>query len=375
MMYRIPPEEAVRRVQTGQTWDEFCDILKNAGQHLLRAGTPDDEQTRAEGLRYLARITRTALEAFVEHADPLRPTLNRVVHETAKMGNDNPDSYYLNAEIDGSQTYRLTGKRNTVHFFEMATQIGSYGEGRGMPPSGHLDSSELVLDDDGRFEVLIGPERQGPNWLRTTADTRTLILRQNRLDPATETLCELQLERIGGDGQPTPISAQRIDAGLMKTAMLVATAPMLFCEWIEGFQAHVNRLPRFDQAMSDAMGGVPFIRYHHSAWRLEKHQALLIHVPFHAVDHWNFQLSNHWLESLDYRYFRVHTNSKLAAWEADGTATLVVAHDDPGHPNWIQTAGHTHGGMCFRWVKPEPFDAPDPVCEVVDLAAWKESQA
>lgn len=366
-MYTVTPEEAHRRVTTGETWSDFCDMLKAAGQILDRPGTPTDPLTRAEGLRYLSRLVRAGLEAFVEHADPSAPVLRRTVHETVKMGADNPDSYYLNAEIDGARHYLLRGRRNTVHFLEIAAQIGSYGEGRGMPPSGHLDGSELVLDEDGCFEVHIGPERRGANWLRTVPETRTLIIRQNRLDPASEQLASLEL--LPADGaRPSPLTAQRIDQGLMKTGLLVATAPQLFCDWAEGFQQHLNQLPRFDQALSDHMGGVPFIRYHHSAWRLEPHQALVIRVPPLACDHWNFQLNNHWMESLDYRYHRIHLNSHTAARAADGSATLIVAHEDPGHTNWIRTDGHTHGTMCFRWIRPDPFNAPAPLTEVVSLS-------
>ena len=94
-------------------------------------------------------------------------------------------------------------------------------------------------------------------------------------------------------------------------------------------------------------------------------------MPAWACDHWNFQLSNHWLESLDYRHHRIHTNSKLATSRPDGTATLVIAHTDPGVPNWLSTTGLTHGAMCFRWVKPAPFDPPDPATRVVPLVSLR----
>jgi hypothetical protein len=75
------------------------------------------------------------------------------------------------------------------------------------------------------------------------------------------------------------------------------------------------------------------------------------------------------MESLDYRYHRIHVNSKTAVYEPDGSIRIVVAHRDPGHPNWIRTAGHLHGTMCFRWVRPEVDDPPRPGCRVVKLGA------
>ena len=88
-----------RRVVSGQAWDEFCDRLKAAGASLNFPGDPQDPFNQAEGYRYLIRLTRAGLIAFVEHADPKVPVLHRVAHETVKLGADNPDNYYQTADL------------------------------------------------------------------------------------------------------------------------------------------------------------------------------------------------------------------------------------------------------------------------------------
>lgn len=369
MVFSIDPEEAERMVSNGQAWDEFCDMLRNAGQALSRPGTPEDAFTRAEGLRYLTRITRAALQTFVEHADPAAPVLQSVVHETAKMGADNPDNFYQNAAISGAHTYRIWGRRGTVQWLEFATQQGHYGAGRGMPPTGHLDARDMAIDADGSFEIWLSVEPREGNWLPMTKDSGTLIVRQSQLDPSTEVLAEVHIERVGGDGRPTPLTPETMVNGLRQVGMLVNGASMLFCEWAEGFTAHTNQLPRFDQALSDSMGGVPHIAYYHSYWKLGPDECLVIEATPPPCDHWNFQLNNHWMESLDYRYDQIHLNSATATIEADGSIRLVVAHEDPGHPNWIRTVGHERGTMCFRWVRPEVDDPPEPRCRVMSLEA------
>lgn len=109
--------------------EEFCDTLKSAGASIMYPGTPTDPLTQAEGYRYLSRLTRAGLEAFVEYADPRAPVLRRMIHETAKMGSDNPDNYYQNATIDGTLTYRISGTRGTVDYLGFGTQEGNYGQG------------------------------------------------------------------------------------------------------------------------------------------------------------------------------------------------------------------------------------------------------
>jgi hypothetical protein len=81
--------------------------------------------------------------------------------------------------------------------------------------------------------------------------------------------------------------------------------------------------------------------------------------------YWNFQLGNIWAECLDKRR-RISVNHVTAAYEDDGSVRIVVAHRDPGHPNWIDTTGHTHGIMGLRWVRAETH--PAATTRVVSLA-------
>jgi hypothetical protein len=364
----VEDERATERVMDGTSWAELCDALKAAGQIVTAPEAPADPLTRAEGFRYLSRILRAALQTFVEHNDPRAPVLQRVVHETAKMGADNPDNVYLNAAISGEHRYRIVGTRGTVHFLSFATQIGHYGRGNGMPPTGQIDTSELSVRDDGTFEVWVSCERPerlepGQSWLPMRPESGTLIVRQSRLDPR-EVTAELRIERVGGDPAPAPLTPRMLDEGFQSSAMLVRGASMLFASWARMFEAHTNELPRFDPETSNRFGGLADIAYYHSYWKLGPDEALVIDAQPPPCDHWNFQLNNHWMESLDYRYHRIHVNTATATARPDGSIRIVVAHRDPGVPNWIETAGHELGTMCFRWVRPEG-EPPQPRTRVV----------
>jgi len=75
-------------IVSGKAWEDFCDKLKLAGSALMYSGAPRDAFQQAEGVRYLSRLTRAGLEAFVEYNDPQFPVFRRMVHETVKMGAD-----------------------------------------------------------------------------------------------------------------------------------------------------------------------------------------------------------------------------------------------------------------------------------------------
>ena len=109
----------------GTAWADFCDQLKAAGAAIQGETTPNNPFDRAEGYRYLSRLTRAALETFIEHADPAAPSLHRPVHETAKIGADNPDNYYQRASVSGDYEYRLHGTRGTVNYLGFGLHSGT----------------------------------------------------------------------------------------------------------------------------------------------------------------------------------------------------------------------------------------------------------
>jgi hypothetical protein len=193
-----------------------------------------------------------------------------------------------------------------------------------------------------------------------------LIVRQTFLDKQSETPCDLTIERVGGGAPPGPLTSEQLERGLRTTANLVIGVPLLFGRWTKGFREHTNRLPQMKPEVSNAAGGDPDIAYYHSYWALEPDEALVIDVRPPECEFWNFQLDNHWMESLDYRYHTIHVNKHTATYAGDGSVRIVVAHQDPGLPNWITTAGHARGTMCLRWVKAK--DHPEPQTKVVRLA-------
>ena len=361
--------ESLERVMSGKSWDEFCDTLKAAGQTILADGSPDNALDRAEGFRYLSRLARAALETFIEHADPLAPALHRPIHETAKIGADNPDNYYQHATISGQYEYRIYGTRGTIHYLDFATQSAGVASSGATRQAGHLDAESLEIAPDGSFEVILSCQEKPGNWLRMEPDTEALLVRQTFLDRENEKPADLSIERLDSGDQlgPAPLSVERLDQGLASAAGLVVGCASLFSGWAQGFKKnHCNELPKFDDAVSMGAGGDPNICYYHSYWELGPEEALLIQVTPPACKSWNFQLDNHWMESLDYRFHRISYNKHTAQYEKDGSVRLIVAHEDPGQENWVDTAGHSQGTMCWRWISADQH--PQPQTRVVKLS-------
>ncbi len=357
------------RIVSGKAWEEFCDRLKAAGAILKYPGTPADPFQQAEGIRYLTRLTRAGLEAFVEYSDPAFPVFRRMVHETVKMGADNPDNHYFNAQVSGKYEYIITGKRNTIHYLGFFTQNGNYGTTGGLAPCGQLDHTDISYEADGSFEIILSKTRKGKNWLKTEDTTSLVMVRQTFFDREHEVPAEVMIRNLDGRTAPDPVTPAMIDEGLSTASLFVAGAPLLFARWAKGFQEHTNKLPLFSPEVSNAAGGDANIIYYHSHWKLAPDEALVIEVKPPECDSWNFQLNNYWMESLDYRYFQISVNKATATYEKDGSVRVIAAHSDPGKPNWINTCGHNEGTMCWRWYRLKPGAvAVEPTCRVVKIS-------
>jgi hypothetical protein len=254
--------------------------------------------------------------------------------------------------VDARHDYRITGLRGTVDYLGFGAVINRYASGGTMETTGYLDARELDIAADGHFEIVVSQREQPGNWLRMAPQTNAINVRQTFQDRGREQPAELAIVRIGAEeDRPRPLSPGGLLRGLQGATMFVQGSAKLFESWAESFLATVNELPPADQAYCQAIGGDPNIYYFHSAWQLEDDEVLLIEAErIPACQTWNFQLDNWWMESLDYRYHRIHVNKHTAHYEADGGVKVYVAHRDPGRPNWVETAGHSMGTMCWRWI-------------------------
>ncbi len=357
----VPQDTQLLDLMDGSLWADFCDALKQTGEQVLRPEAPDNVFDRAEGYRYLTRLLRLGLEKNIEYADPRFPQFYSLSHSTAKIGNDNPDNFYQNCAVSGQYEYRIKGHRGTIPYLSIETKAGSYGSTGAMAPTGHIGLEELDVLSDGTFEIIVSAKRQPGNWLPMTPETDNLLIRQTFYNRPQEIPASLAIECLNPDAE-NMLNPAKFSEQLQNVPQFINGTVNLFIDWMNTFSQHVNQLPANDQAMCLQAGGDPSIHYHNSYWQLADDEALVIEVnPLPECRTWNFQLSNFWLESLDYRYYTISVNKHTAKYEADSSVRIVVSHQNPGseYPNWIATVGHNLGSMLFRYVEASSFPPID----------------
>lgn len=387
-------------------WDDMMSRLGQARDALessdLHAPPTTGPRDLAEGYRYLLGFVHSAVErAF--HADPAFPYFRRSIQLLDKATIDNSDAMYLTTPVDGRCSYRIRGRvGDTRHWHgeaspssgPMAPQYviieahtgyaGDSGDLDELRPgvrgnTGKLDSSELVVDDDGQFEILLAPKRPegyAGNFIGTQRMSRRsssiyhaehVTVRYLFHDWVREESPDLLIQRLDTVGEHPPALDPTAAAAALRRVGEIVDNQMRF--WNKFYdivlQAHSDRtgevsfLPRNDfnapAGASLATGGGQSTNvYSGGVYDLADDEALLIDVEvFEAPAYMGFHLANVWGESHDYANHVSSLNGTQAERDDDGHYRYVIAHSDPGVPNWLDTTGLRQGFMAMRWTYPQ----------------------
>lgn len=322
-----------------------------------------------EGRRFLLRMVSESVDNFVEHTDVDRPRFRHAEGPHRKMFADNPDTDYLQAPISlaGGRTYRLTGRIPPG-----TTYVGVLLYGKGGRIGNRLTDATLPLDEDGNFSLLISADAAQAPDLLGDGDERQVMVRQYYTDRAVEPPVELQIELLGEVPAPAPLDA----ADMAKRLGL--SKRMLEAIWKRTMQAYkmasVGALNSFLQLGAEALFPTPDNVYQICWYRFGQDQVMFVRGTLPKARYFSFVLCNLWMESLDYTRHRVVLNHGSIETDEDGSFEIALAHRDPGHPNWIDTAGHHAGYLIARSLLPEG-DPPDYSIQVMYEHEWAALKA
>ena len=348
--------------ETGGVFNELIDELRALEERIVSGpNTPLDDQSLLEGYKWIFSILAVGLDAYV-WADPGRPRFVDIVGPYRKWGGDNADAFYQYAPIDPARTYRVRGRKGDAVYFSLSV-YGGPNDGRYSDRIvGTVNDHTLDVGPNGEFELVLSPEPHEGTWLKLDPDAVCAITRDYVVDPAEGRRVEWHIEAVD-----PPTTWREDDADLARRFRATLT-------WIRE-QAQLVPLGFGEPNSVAEPYGVPTTTYGWAAadaayamgsFDLGPEQALVIKGRSPECAFWNLCLWNQFLHTYNYDYERVTINGGQVTYEADGSWTIIVAGRDPGHPNWISTAGHPRGLLWFRWF--HPAATPDrPTTELVTL--------
>lgn len=414
-------------VDEKETWEAARDELRAAFDDLIgdlqaARDTIDhpeffppapSRRVLAEGYRYLAGFVHHGIERSF-HEDSDHPAFRNALSIFNKSTIENVDAIYFYAPIDGRRRYRVTGRAEDFRhwrgeprregvpvapqylIFEVATgpMAGDSGNLSELMPGfrtgfGTLDSSSIRVDDDGSFELLLGPEapsgydgnfictRKPPSRRNPEGGDRFAEYVSGRelfYDWEHEVPIGLTIECLDTAGDhPPPLGPERAAANMRRMGSIIRGQMRFWLEFYEvilnanetqepggRYFMPVNSYNEPNAASGDTGGGMSTNIYAGGIFDLAEDEALYVEATYTGTPvYTSMHLGNLWGESPDYANHQSSLNLHQMYVGADGAQRWVVAHRDPGVQNWIDTTGLPRGFLSHRWAYSELPAASD----------------
>lgn len=321
-----------------------------------------DDSERERALLSLVSAYSLAQEMWIFKADPARPAFTDWMAHGRKTAGDSPWTVYLTAPVSACHTYRIHGNLGDAAYFGMQLYRGVQGFNA---PSARLAQDRFVVDANGNFEIVVARERpQGAaNWLPLTDDDYLLMTREYRYDPSRERPVTLVIERIDAlPGAPIPLARRVEKAARYFESVILSTieiASLLNVNDYSPPSAEV-RTPKH----GDSLFPNTETFYDGFFVRLQPGEAIELHGRL--PEKWryvSFVFYDRWYATPDYPEVRCYLTAQDLVFNPDGTYTIYISPEDPGHPNWIQTGGLHEGLFSYRYMVAN--ENPKPAVRVV----------
>jgi len=310
-------------------------------------------------------------------ADPARPRFQRIVSPTRKFTGDNADAIYHDAPVDPAYAYVVRGRIDGAVYVSLTVECGAADGGMASRTDGVLNDGGFDVDAAGRFEIRLGGPPQPRGWLALGPEATRITTRhyyESAVPAAADPMrnAALEIERLEpGPPPPPPDDAsiaraiRRVDRFVRSRTLeqppMVRSTPPPFVSLVP------NQFPApvppgdFGMAAFD-------VAYAMAPWVLGPDEALVVAGRWPRCRCANVSLWNRFQQTLDYASRPVSRNRVQTTCEPDGSFRMVLAHRDPGHPNWLDTEGLPYGAVFWRFMLPEgPIETPR--AEVVPFAS------
>jgi len=364
---RDDPAAFAAALTSGEAWERFCDGLRHAGGAILRSEDAGSDTDLAEGFQYLLGLLYSLLERELYRTDAGNPAFLRVQTDVIKVGMDNPDAALISAPLSDDGIFRIYGVIRSIRMIEFVIS------GRARPVMHHLD--EFEVGPDGEFSLTLSREPQSGNWIELPPGTSSVLVRRATYDWDAEEIPHLAIERVDGGDPPVPRclrtpSAAEVGEQLDALGALVANEADYWVDLVHSFRDEGDNVipaprPLPGTGLNDARSSVK------GFFVLGPDEALLVEFTPPDGVFWSISVGDMWYRTFNFSHHQTSLNGHQAELDRDGVCRVVIAHQDPGVPNWLDTVGHERGVVIIRWVmvshRPQPRTQVVPFSQLADV--------
>lgn len=331
--------------------------IAEAEELVAAAPHIETEADLLEGLQYLAGCVAGCLHlAFDYERD--HPFLLSGTGPFTKMGLDNPDTVYFGTRVHPNHDYVVTGQRGTTTDLSFQVLGGEYTDDKVPDSQAAFDDRELDIAADGSFR-----------WqLRPTSPSQ-LVIREVYGDWSQQR-GTVTISRLDSAGTPPPrLTRDKLEKRYATAGNQLVNRVKTWLQFPQWFYLNIPGNTMVSPRLTP--GGLATQYSSAGHFDLQPDQALVITVPVTDAPYLGFQLGSMWYISLDYINHQTSLNASQAQADPDGKIRIVVADQNPGVTNWVETLGHRRGFLQFRWqrVSRALTEADGPTVELIDVDA------
>lgn len=347
-------------------WADYCDSLRTVGESVLASPHAHDDVSRAEGLRHLARMVALSLTQQIDFSDREDPRLFRSNDDVWQWGGPNVDNVYLGCSVDPRGTYRLRG--------DISGQVGSILQILGTPSPQDPVAVRVdvnlreVMNDSGLVDITLSGDASIEPDVVLPADGSRLVIREYIIDASAQRAGFI-IERLDGEPKAESMSSVSLAGHLESSRRWIQHNMQFWQDYTAGRRDEIGVNRVGPMVRGPGMGSESIV-YGTGFFDLDEDQCFVLELESPRARYWSVQLySMGWYEPLDPTRRQTSLNHAQAHVDDDGRVRFVIAHADPGVPNWLDCAGHRRGMIHVRavWCDEPPMLSGE-VCDVADLA-------
>lgn len=312
------------------------------------------------------------------NSDPKYPEFMSYYNHVYRQGWPNPDDTLNEAVIEDTGVYQITGFRGTVKrvTLQLTGDVGSVARMIDEPEQlvggskGVFDLDRANLGPDGSFELLLSPERpegyQG-DWWKLEAGATAIVIRQRHYDWVNEVDGRFAIQRLDVPAAKPESTVQDIDRALSRVAKYIESYGKVTFDGLTTRPLREGPPNTLTCKNYSGYGSLASTIFAEGMFELADDEALIIETALpQSCSYWGFQLADDFWQSIDWVNRQSSLNGFTARIDSDAKLRMVVSTQDPGVPNWLDTAGRLTGFIYGRW--DDASDCPTPVATRVKIA-------
>lgn len=311
-------------------------------------------------------------------SDPANPEFRRIVTNGRKFTGDNSDAIYFDAPVSPDYEYVIHGTMTGAVYFSMTTECNSERGNMPTHTGSVLNDTQIDVNEDGEFTIHVGGEERDRNWIPLVDGASRITTRhyfENERPAGNDPFSEprLAIKVVNRKAVPTPPCDTSIASGIRRVSEFLRSRTLEMPRMADNPPPFVSLVPnQFPKPVPPGDYGLSALdaTYAMAPFFLGPDEALVITGRWPTCRFANVCLWNRFQQTFDYANRSVTLNRTQTKLEPDGRFRMVIAHEDPGLSNWLDTEGNAFGMVFWRFFLAEG-DVETPASEVVKLADLK----